>query len=175
MVVSLAVVFYQLFHVFFSFLKPPQKPNSFGGVVSLGTQADLPLLKSAPKLYPEGRFWLVHNEEGIAALHSSCSHLECRFSWDAEKNTFICPCHGSEFTRNGKVIRGPATRDLDWFPVLLFTEKGEQLSIQEDERRRFAPIANYLGNKEHPVDAEREPIYVKVDTGRKMQGGLNGS
>jgi Rieske Fe-S protein len=34
-------------------------------------------------------------------------------SWDALEKTWDCPCHGSRFDCYGKVIVGPANRDLD--------------------------------------------------------------
>jgi cytochrome b6-f complex iron-sulfur subunit len=35
----------------------------------------------------------------------------------AEKDQFICPCHASAFDIKGSVIRSPANRALDIFPV----------------------------------------------------------
>ena len=32
----------------------------------------------------------------------------CVVPWDSGANKFICPCHGSQYDTNGKVVRGPA-------------------------------------------------------------------
>jgi Rieske Fe-S protein len=32
---------------------------------------------------------------------------------------FHCPCHGSVFAADGKVMHGPAPRSLEWFEVSL--------------------------------------------------------
>ena len=41
-----------------------------------------------------------------------CPHLGCALKWNAAEHTWDCPCHGSRFTRDGKLIDNPATKDL---------------------------------------------------------------
>jgi glycine/D-amino acid oxidase-like deaminating enzyme/nitrite reductase/ring-hydroxylating ferredoxin subunit len=41
-----------------------------------------------------------------------CPHLGCIVSFDAVEATWNCPCHGSRFDGHGRVIVGPANRDL---------------------------------------------------------------
>ena len=41
-----------------------------------------------------------------------CPHLGCALKWNSAEHTWDCPCHGSRFTENGKLIENPATDDL---------------------------------------------------------------
>lgn len=41
-----------------------------------------------------------------------CPHLGCALKWNAYEHTWDCPCHGSRFTEDGKLIDNPATGDL---------------------------------------------------------------
>lgn len=41
-----------------------------------------------------------------------CPHLGCALKWNACEHTWDCPCHGSRFTADGKLICNPATGDL---------------------------------------------------------------
>jgi Rieske Fe-S protein len=43
---------------------------------------------------------------------AACPHLGCVVHWNRAETTWDCPCHGSRFDRYGKVINGPANRDL---------------------------------------------------------------
>ena len=41
-----------------------------------------------------------------------CPHMGCALKWNAVEHTWDCPCHGSRFTCDGKLIDNPATGDL---------------------------------------------------------------
>jgi Rieske Fe-S protein len=56
----------------------------------------------------------VHRDaKGGLHEHSAvCPHLGCIVQWNEAELTFDCPCHGSRFDALGRVIHGPANRDL---------------------------------------------------------------
>lgn len=55
---------------------------------------------------PSGKLFLVSAE---------CTHLKCMVVWNNAEKSWDCPCHGSRFTYTGKVINGPANKDLPAF------------------------------------------------------------
>lgn len=41
-----------------------------------------------------------------------CPHLGCALKWNRAEHSWDCPCHGSRFTRSGRVLDGPANGDM---------------------------------------------------------------
>ena len=41
-----------------------------------------------------------------------CPHLGCALKWNPQEHTWDCPCHGSRFTEEGRLIDNPATGNL---------------------------------------------------------------
>lgn len=73
-------------------------------------------LAAGEAFIPEGRpVALFRDAEGVFAVSTVCTHLGCIVK--PKPGGFECPCHGSEFTRDGSVTRGPAPRPLDWLKV----------------------------------------------------------
>ena len=53
------------------------------------------------------------DKSGKFHLNSAvCTHLGCHVSWNSTEQCWDCPCHGSQFSSDGKVINGPAIQDL---------------------------------------------------------------
>lgn len=62
--------------------------------------------------------WAVRTSAAEVTVFSPiCPHLGCRYNWNAEANEFMCPCHGSVFSLEGRVLAGPSPRPLDTLPV----------------------------------------------------------
>ena len=40
-----------------------------------------------------------------------CPHLGCALKWNKREHTWDCPCHGSRFEKDGRLIDNPATGD----------------------------------------------------------------
>ncbi len=49
---------------------------------------------------------------GFNVYSSHCTHLGCILKFDKNRGIFECPCHGSRFNLDGKVIHGPARKKL---------------------------------------------------------------
>jgi menaquinol-cytochrome c reductase iron-sulfur subunit len=62
----------------------------------------------------QNNVYVVPNGSGrLKVLSSVCPHLGCAVRWIAEKDRFICPCHGGTFTSSGERVSGPPLRAMD--------------------------------------------------------------
>lgn len=112
---SMGFLFADFLGVTYLFAFPRFKEGEFGGTFTLGDMTKLPEIGQDPVANPKGKFWLTRTNEGVRAIYKVCTHLGCLYNWQGQENKFICPCHGSQFTYEGKYILGPAPRSLDLF------------------------------------------------------------
>ncbi|HBE21040.1 MAG TPA: cytochrome b6-f complex iron-sulfur subunit 1 [Cyanobacteria bacterium UBA11149] len=59
--------------------------------------------------------YLIVKQEGTLdnmGIVDNCTHLGCTFPWNENDQQFQCPCHGSRYSADGSVIRGPAPLPL---------------------------------------------------------------
>ena len=76
-----------------------------------------------PRMFPvdtytfleEHKLFVYRDHEGIKAVSAICTHLGCTL--EKSSDGFECPCHGSCYNDAGKILSGPAPRDLSWFRV----------------------------------------------------------
>ena len=63
-----------------------------------------------------GQSYLVARtaQDTIIAVTSVCTHEGCTVS-GFQNNTYVCPCHGSQYNTSGGVVQGPATAALRRF------------------------------------------------------------
>ncbi len=69
---------------------------------------------------------------GKEAISLTCTHQGCTVQ-KAEDGKFHCPCHGTVFAADGKVLKGPAQRDLSKFAVLQRQDEELQLVALNQE------------------------------------------
>ena len=72
-------------------------------------------------------FLVKTGESDVRALSSTCTHLGCRVSWNAEAQQLKCPCHGGVYDRTGKVLAGPPPAALAQMATRI---DGDQVLVQ---------------------------------------------
>jgi Rieske Fe-S protein len=84
---------------------------SAGNIKDLSVGALLPV-SSEP-------VFIARDSGGVYSLTSTCSHQGCDVSAQGAGDTavLVCPCHRSQFDRNGAVRQGPANAPLVHFAV----------------------------------------------------------
>ena len=57
----------------------------------------------------------ILGDEQYLAVLLECTHRSCELNVGG--GIYTCPCHGSEFSKEGKVLEGPADKELKKFNV----------------------------------------------------------
>ena len=118
--------------------KQPKQTDGLSDLVKAGAIEDF--AKGSVTAFVKGRFYLVRMEEGgFLAVSRTCTHLGCAIHWNEEEHRFLCPCHSSAFGISGDVLKPPATRALDIYPIVI--ENGIVIvdTAKPAKRKRFAP------------------------------------
>jgi Rieske Fe-S protein len=83
-----------------------------GGEVS--SAEDVPAVKGAVVRHGLTKVAVYRGEDGqVHECSAVCPHLGCIVHWNDAEKTWDCPCHGSRFSKEGKVLHGPAPSDLE--------------------------------------------------------------
>ncbi len=61
------------------------------------------------------RLYVFKEGRSYYAISGACTHLGCTVR--KEPSFFRCPCHGSTYSLEGSVVRGPAEKALERYPV----------------------------------------------------------
>ncbi len=67
-------------------------------------------------LEPIGAVYLRRQkgESQVECLSAMCPHAGCFVNYDTESDTFVCPCHNSQFALDGAIIEpSPSPRPMD--------------------------------------------------------------
>ena len=71
------------------------------------------------KVQGKNVLFIRDTETTVRALDPTCTHKGCTVSFNKTSNRVECPCHGSVFDSLGKVLGGPASRDLKSYGATL--------------------------------------------------------
>jgi cytochrome b6-f complex iron-sulfur subunit len=93
---------------------------------TIGGPSDYP--PGSVTFLPERRLFVFNGADGLFCISSVCTHLGCNVRHVG--TGFDCPCHGSRYDENGRVISGPAPKPLVWYAVSLSPR--EELIIDLD-------------------------------------------
>ncbi len=96
---------------YFSHEPAGQTPSSY----DLGLAADFPASGELIRL--DIPAIVYKTKDDYQAYSLVCTHLGCTVEDDGDY--FSCPCHGSQFDHEGRVIKGPATKRLPTLKVTL--------------------------------------------------------
>jgi Rieske Fe-S protein len=99
------------------------KENANVGVRFVGDHLGRPDVRSTDELAPgeagivrrgAGKVAAYREQDGtLHAVSAVCTHLGCQVKWNEAETSWDCPCHGSRFHFTGRVIQGPAVKDLE--------------------------------------------------------------
>lgn len=95
--------------------EPGRAPPLAAGPIDAGPLADFPLDGIYNQFAESHAFFVIRQGNRIFAMTANCTHRRCALK--RNENVIRCRCHGSTFSPEGRVTRGPATRDLPRFAV----------------------------------------------------------
>ncbi len=79
--------------------------------------SELPVGGSKTFLYGGAPAIVLRTPESIRAFSLVCTHLGCTVQWQANQNSFYCPCHDGRFDQFGEVTSGPPPVPLEQLAV----------------------------------------------------------
>lgn len=86
--------------------------------ISLAQYPELSKPDGAIKVLPQGSaesIYVLAGTSGFTAVSPICTHRGCTV--DVSGARLVCPCHGSTYDREGRVLKGPAQRSLQRYQI----------------------------------------------------------
>jgi cytochrome b6-f complex iron-sulfur subunit len=96
--------------------------------IKINRASDYPIGKYS--FIPEAKVFIYRERKGIRVVSAICTHLGCTLT--QFESEFRCPCHGSCYDRMGKVLVGPAPKNLAWFKIS--QNRDGTLTIHKDQK-----------------------------------------
>jgi cytochrome b6-f complex iron-sulfur subunit len=107
-----------------------------------GKPADYQVGEVSTRFKAAQRVWMIRNTDGLYALIAICTHLGCTPNWFASEERFKCPCHGSNFLRDGTNVAGPAPVPL--YRAMIALELDGTILVDKGQRE------NRPGKRDRP-------------------------
>jgi len=82
--------------------------------IVMGKADDFPVGKVV--VNEKEKIFVFRNEAGFFAMSGKCTHFGCLVA-RGDKGIYDCPCHKSKYDELGRVVKGPAKNDLEWYQV----------------------------------------------------------
>ena len=101
-----------------------EEPTRF----KIGTLDTFPV-GTVKKLDDKGVF-VFSTDQGLHAISSICTYLGCIVA--VSETGFQCPCHGSKYNESGKVVGGPAPRNLAWLEISKSVDGSLEIDISKE-------------------------------------------
>jgi menaquinol-cytochrome c reductase iron-sulfur subunit len=113
--------------------------------VKLGAPAEFP---DGLKFLADERLFVFREGNTFHAISATCTHLGCTVRAEALSNPqmstesgaalklthrFLCPCHGSQYTGDGRNVAGPAPKPLAWYRLSFAADDGQLVVDLADE------------------------------------------
>ena len=94
-------------------------------------------LSARRTLFPIEKLVVFRELNEISVMGADCTHQSCMLkAFEREESGYVCVCHGSRFDAEGKVLTGPADRDLPRYRArlnssgILMVNLADQVSAQ---------------------------------------------
>ncbi len=135
-------------------------------VVSIGRPEDYKV--GDMRLLEAKQIYVFRTSHGFQAVSAICTHLGCSYRPFGPPNPqypqvhALCPCHGSVFARDGRVLDGPAPRPLPFYHIEL-TPDG-RLLVDKGVFRPTEPLARASG------EGIGHNLYFDPETGTFVEG-----
>lgn len=109
---------------------PATKPSKSASAVDVGPIGEFKS-DDVYDAFREQGFFVIRRDDKLFAISSVCTHKGCKVRVQDDLS-FLCKCHGSRFDKEGRVTKGPATRDLPRLAVA--TDDQKHLLVDPDQK-----------------------------------------